>query len=123
MMENGLVAHEVAITQHLKKTKRYDQLPGVTIEESRIPELLQPLIPYARAWGILGDDGLEWAIAHGSRNEMEEVVRVARPLKDAIHQYAYESAGASAIPVPDEVVLFQMFAWSLNRLEVEVHRI
>jgi hypothetical protein len=98
---------------------RYDQLPDVRIDESRIPPPLRSLIPLARAWGIAGDEALERAIRAASRDEIAAVVAASRGMKDAIHGFAYRSPGANATPVPDEVVLFQMFAWSLNRLEVE----
>jgi hypothetical protein len=98
---------------------RYDQLPDVQIDPSRIPPQLQPLLPFARAWGIMGDDALERAVREASRDEILRAVEAARPLRDLIRDFAYRSAGASATPVPDEVVLFQMFAWSLQRLEVE----
>jgi hypothetical protein len=107
-----------------KRTKRneigrYDQLPHVRLDESRIPAPLCPLLPFARPWGILGDDALERAVRVASCDGIVRAVEAARPFKDAIHDFAYRSIGPSATPVPDEVVLFQMFAWSLNRLEVE----
>ena len=100
-------------------TKRYDQFPDVQIDPLRIPPQLQPLLPLARAWGIMGDDALEHAVRAASRDEIVRVVEAAHPVRDLIHDFAHRSAGASATPVPDEVVLFQMFAWSLQRLEVE----
>ena len=98
------------------ETGRYDQLPGVTIDESSIPADLHALLPFARTWGIMGDAALEHAIRKASRDEIAQAVDAASPLIDSIHGFAYCSAGADASPVPDEVVLFQMFAWSLNRL-------
>src|SRR5262245_40276327 len=103
-----------------KEIRRYDKLPDVTIDESRVPAPLRDLLPFARAWGILGDDALDRAIRQASPAEITRAVEAARPLKSAIQKFAYRSAGASATPVPDEVVLFQMFAWSLNRLELEI---
>ena len=67
----------------------------------------------------MGDEALERAVRAASRDEIARAVEAARPLRDLIHDFAYRSAGALATPVPDEVVLFQMFAWSLQRLEVE----
>ena len=99
---------------------RYDQLPGVQIDERRIPASLRPLLPYARAWGILGDGELERAISAATWGDVIEAVEAARPLKEEIFQYAHRSAGAAATTVPDEVVLFQMFEWCLLRLESEV---
>jgi len=100
---------------------RYTNLPGVLIDESRVPASLRPLLPIARDWGNLGDEALERAIGEASRETIAQAVEAALPMKDEIHDFAYRSAGAAATPVPDEVVLFQMFAWSLNRLEVEMH--
>ena len=104
-----------------KEIGRYDKLPNVRIDESLVPAKLRELLPFARAWGILGDDALERAIRQASHDDIKRAVEASKPLKTAIHKFAYQSPGASATPVPDEVVLFQMFAWSLNRLEVEIH--
>jgi hypothetical protein len=98
------------------ETQRYDQLPNVKIDESRIPAPLRPLLPFARAWSISCDDALERAIRVAGHDEIARAVEAGIPMRDAIHDFAYRSAGASAIPVPDEVVLFQMFAASLERL-------
>ena|SRR5688572_27113193 len=103
-----------------QKLRRYGELPGVKLDQSQIPASLCPLLPFAKRWAILSDDGLEQAISEEGYEEIVKAVEAARPLKSAIHEFAYRSAGASATPVPDEVVLFQMFAWSLNRLEIEV---
>lgn len=47
-------------------------------------------------------------------------MEIAWPLRAEIARFAYESQGAKTIPVPDEVVIFQMLGWSLNRLQTEV---
>jgi ParB-like chromosome segregation protein Spo0J len=107
---------------HRTEIGRYDRLPNVRIDEARVPAPLRELLPFARAWGICGEDALERAIRRASREQMLQVVHAARPVKAVLHDFAYESAGASATPVPDEVVLFQMFAWSLQHLEVEVRQ-
>lgn len=100
-------------------SKRYDQLPGVQIDPTRIPSPLQEILPVVRTWAIMGDEALERAIRAAGRDEIVRAVQAVQSLKDAIHDFAYRSGGASATPIPDEVVLFQLFAWSLNRLEVE----
>jgi len=102
-----------------KQIGRYDKLPNVKIDESRVPSKLRDLLPFARQWGILGDDALERAIRQAGRDEIRRAVKAASGLRKEIHAFAYESPGASATPIPDEVVLFQMFACSLRWLEVE----
>jgi hypothetical protein len=103
----------------MPSSKRYDQLPGVQIDPTRIPSPLQEILPVVRKWAIMGDGALEQAIRAANRDEIARAVQSTQSLKDAIHDFAYRSEGALATPIPDEVVLFQMFAWSLNRLEVE----
>jgi hypothetical protein len=100
--------------------KRYVDVPGVKITLANIPVGLQPLLGLAKEWAIVGDDALEEAIRKAGKKRIRACVDAAWPLKDEMFQFAYESNGAKATPVPDEVVVFQMFAWSLNRLEVEV---
>ena len=100
--------------------KRYIDLPGVQLNESDIPSPLLPLLEVAKEWAIVGDNALEKAIQKTEKQKIRTAVNLARPLKDNIEKFAFESNGASATPVPDEVVIFQMFAWSLKRLEVEV---
>ena len=89
--------------------RSYGELPNVKIDESRIPAPLRKLVPLAKVWSISCDDALDRAVRATSRDEITRVVHAALPLRDAIYDFAFESVGASAIPVPDEVVLFQIF--------------
>jgi hypothetical protein len=99
--------------------RRYHELPDVEISETNVPEKLRPLIPFAMQWGIVGDEALERLVRKASPENIARTLAAAMPLKDAISDFAFYSAEAAAIPVPDEVVLFQIFHWSLCRLETE----
>jgi hypothetical protein len=99
--------------------KRYWDLPGVVIDEANVPSKLRVLLPFAQQWSMIGDDALEHALKKYDARMIAETLRTAVPLKDAVASYAFESPGAAAIPVPDEVVLYQMFYWALCRLETE----
>jgi hypothetical protein len=99
--------------------KRYCDLPGVQITPKAIPAPLLPLLEMAKEWAIVGDDALERAVRKAGKEKIRSVVKLATPLKSEIDRFAHESAGAKATPVPDEVVVFQMFGWSLKLLEFE----
>src|SRR3954464_14104128 len=100
--------------------RRYHELPEVEINEGNVPEKLRPLVPFARQWSIIGEEALERAIDQCARENIERTLAAAMPLKDAISDFAFYSPAAAAIPVPDEVVLFQIFHWSLCRLETDL---
>ena len=100
--------------------KRYADLPDVRISESSIPAALLPILGVAKEWAIVGDDALERAIRKAGKEKVSSAVEIAWPLRAEIARFAYESQGAKTIPVPDEVVMFQMLGWSLNRLQTEV---
>src|SRR2546427_173597 len=100
--------------------KRYAELPGVTLRLEKIPRPLVPLLEDAKKWAIVGETGIEKAILKTRLEEMEGILSAALPLRDQIRNFAFESEGASQTPVPDEVVLFQMFSCVLQRIESTV---
>src|SRR5260370_28824129 len=100
--------------------RRYAELPGVKIRTEKIPAALSQIIEDAKAWAIIGETGVEKAIRKIKLEEMEGLLSAALPLKEQIRIFALESEGASQTPVPDEVVLFQVFLWVLQRIESTV---
>ena len=100
--------------------KRYCDLPGVNIRISKIPADLRPVLKVAREWSIVGDNALERAIRKAGKRKICAVVELAWPLENEIFMFALKSKGAKAIPVPHEIVLFQIFSWNLRRLRVEI---
>ena len=99
--------------------KRYCDLPGVNISLEAIPPALRPLLEDAKEWAIVGDNALERAVRKAGKDKIRAVVARSRPLLDKIDRFAHDSAGAKATPIPHEVVVFQIFGWSLKLLEVE----
>jgi hypothetical protein len=59
---------------HRTEIGRYDQLPNVRIDEALVPAPLRELLPFAKAWGICGEDALERAIRRASREQMLELI-------------------------------------------------
>ncbi len=100
--------------------KRYAELPGATIRLKVIPRALLPLLDDAKKWAIVGETGVDGAIRKASIEEMEAVVARAEPLKEELWKFAHESAGSRATPIPDEVVLFQIFRCVLQDLDSTV---
>jgi hypothetical protein len=100
--------------------KRYAELPDVRIRPEAIPRSLAPLLADAKQWAVVGEAGIERAIAKASLEEMAAVVARAEPLKAEAWQFAHESEGSRATPVPDEVVLFQIFLGVLRDLDSTV---
>lgn len=97
--------------------KRYAELPDVTIRLKAIPRALLPLLKDAKRWAIVGETGVERAMRKASIDEMESVVARAEPLKEEIWQFAHESVGSRQTPIPDEVVLFQIFICVLQDID------
>ena len=93
----------------MSSTNRYDQLPNARIDSSRIPAPLQPLLPFARAWGIMGDDALERAVRAVSRDEIARVVEAARPVRDLIFDFAHRSVGVVREEEPLATYLWSSF--------------
>jgi len=116
-MKTGHSARRGHKASHNTTSQRYWEAPGVEIKESCVPCKLRALLPLAQQWSMLGDDSLEEALRKCEPETVARTLRTAMPLKDTIAEFAFDSAGAAAIPVPDEVVLFQIFYWALCRLE------
>ena len=100
--------------------KRYAELPDVKIRVEALPRTLSPLLEDAKKWAIVGETGVDRAIRKASIEEMEAVVARAEPLKEELWKFTHESAGSRATPIPDEVVLFQVFTCVLQDLDSTV---
>jgi len=100
--------------------KRYAELPGVTLRLEEIPRLLVPLLEDAKKWAIVGETGVERAISKASLEEMEAVIARAETLKEEAWKFAHESDGSPQTPIPDEVVLFQIFLSVLRDIDSTV---
>src|SRR5437016_2460173 len=87
-------------------TSRYADIEGVVIDPSKVPEYLRHLIPLAKHWSI-GDDveraDMMWLTPY---EELRAMVLEVRPFRDEIWDWC--SSHHADIPVPDEVVVFDM---------------
>jgi len=97
--------------------KRYAELPDVTLRLEVIPRPLLPLLEDAKKWAIVGETGVERAIKKASLEEMEAVIARAETLEDEAWKFAHESDGSRQTPIPDEVVLFQIFLSVLRSID------
>jgi hypothetical protein len=100
--------------------KRYVDLPGVALNEDRIPTSLRSILKYAREWALVGDSALDRQLSGTPKQKIRASVDAARPLFEQIYAFAFESPDAKAIPIPDEVVIFQMYWTSLQAMEAEI---
>lgn len=87
-------------------TSRYADIEGVSIAAARIPERFCHLIDFAKTWAI-GDDeersNFMWLMPYG---ELKAFVDAVRPVMGEIE--AWCAGHRDEVPVPDEVVLFDM---------------
>lgn len=87
-------------------TSRYSDIPGLVLDESRVPEAFRHLLPLARHWAV-GDDreraNLMWLT---DTEELRRFVDAVWTQFEAIDAWCGSRRGL--VPVPDEVVLFDM---------------
>ena len=95
-------------------------MPGVKLRPEYVPRLLGPLVEDARRWAIVGETGVERAIKKASIEELERVIARAQPLKKEVWKFAHDSEGAHQTPIPDEVVLFQIYLCVLQDIDSTV---
>ncbi len=102
------VAHANHAAEPGKITSRYADAPDVVIDPMKVPEDLRDLLPLAEKWAI-GDD-VERAHFRNSvpATERRELIDMVSPKWDRLEQYCAERR--DEVPVPDEVVLFDMTA-------------
>ncbi|MDQ7781672.1 MAG: hypothetical protein RDU20_02255 [Desulfomonilaceae bacterium] len=108
------VAHKALSAGPGDITSRYAEAPDVVIDPMKVPEDLRDLVPLAKKWAI-GDD-VERAHFRDSvpATERRELIDMVSPKWDRLEQYC--AAGRNEVPVPDEVVLFDMMAEAASEI-------
>ena len=89
-------------------TSRYADEPGVTVDESYVPEAFRPLLPFARIWSIGDDVERHEFMESTARETLKEMVDAVYPHFDALAEWSL--AETQKVPVRDEVVLLDMLA-------------
>ena len=102
-------------------TTRYADSEGVEIDEVKVPESLRPLIPFAKKWAISDDSERTTFQENIGFEEKKKFVDLVWPLMDEIE--AYCSQLENEVPVPDEVVLFQMMMEATTEVYYEVYSV
>ncbi len=92
----------------MKITSRYSDIPEVTIDESKIPAEVLPLLPLAKEWSIGDDAELAAYIAEASEEKRRQFFEAFRPHFTALAKW--HQGLARLVPQPDELVLFDMAA-------------
>lgn len=95
----------------MKITSRYIDIPGVVINNNKIPENLRGLLPLAKKWAIGDDAERENFIKKATIEEKKHFVEKILPKIDEINEWCDKLRALT--PVPDEGVLFDdmMEAW------------
>lgn len=96
-------------------TSRYSDMDGVVIDSLNVPERIRHLIPLARHWSVGDDSERGDLMLLTPAEELKALVVAVRPYQDEIRQWC--SAHHADVPVPDEVVLFDMLSQAAAEAE------
>jgi hypothetical protein len=100
-------------------TCRYAENKNVSLDINKIPEKLRELFPLAKEWAIGDDLEREAYMASVPLQQKKEFVDAVMPKMEELE--AYHQKHQNDIPVPDEVVLFDMMAEAASELYCEVY--
>ncbi len=100
-------------------TSRYAEADGVSIDPNRIPEHLRHLLDYARVWAIGDDVERDHFMRSVPLAEKQAFVDAVDPLQDELAKWS--AAHRHDVPVPDEVVLYDMMAEAAAEAVAEVY--
>ena len=98
------------------KTAAYVNQPGFSAKTDGLPENLKHLLPLAEAWAFVGETATFQKIDHASIEELTDFVNRFRGSLPAIQSLCFGPAG-NQIPVPDEVVVFQIALTTFQEAE------
>ncbi len=87
---------------------RYSDIPGLVIDESKIPREIRSLLPLAVKWNITDYLELEAYIHAAPEHERRHFVESFAPHLDSIAAWVEQSA--HLMPLPDEVAVFDVAA-------------
>jgi len=100
-------------------TSRYAEADGVSIDPNRIPEHLRHLLVYAKTWAIGDDVERDHFMRSVPLAEKKAFVDAVDPLQDELAKWSAEHR--HDVPVPDEVVLYDMMAEAAAEAVAEVY--
>jgi hypothetical protein len=87
-------------------TSRYADVPGVFVDVANIPEGLRELLSLAKYWAIGDDEERLNLMLLAPAEDLRAFAQAVAPLREEI--WAWCRAHDSDIPVPDEVVMYDM---------------
>jgi hypothetical protein len=101
-----MASAEYIIIMPAYQPTRYCDLPNVKIDRARLPRRLQPIYRTACKWGIISDEeSYKWIAACEVQELKKFLIELERVLPD-VEAYIFDVP--QPVPVPHEVVLFQM---------------
>jgi len=113
-------AAEVApAVEPIEITSRYAEADGVSIDPNRIPAHLRHLLDYARTWAIGDDVERDHFMRSVPPAEKKAFVDAVDPLQDELAKWSAEHR--HDVPVPDEVVLYDMMAEAAAEAVAELY--
>ncbi len=102
------------------KSKRYSELPGVTISEDDLPPSLRHLLGDFKSWSFMSEMEIEKQLAKLSDSELKALMDRWSPHVDEIERFAL--AHKDDVPVPDAAAMVQVFTNTMRNVEAE-HRL
>ena len=100
-------------------TSRYADIPEVSIDPEKLPKSLRELLPFAKEWAISDDLERDRFAQSKSPEEKRVFINAVWPRMPQIESYCSEYR--DEVPVPDEVVLFDMLMEAAAEVHLEVH--
>ncbi len=98
-------------------TSRYAESHGVKIDPQKIPDKLRVLIPLARRWAIGDDVERSNYLKVVSIEDKKLFIEKVKPLFNVIEEYCNKNR--NQVPIPDEVVLFNMMSETYTEVSSE----
>ena len=86
---------------------KYAENPRVKIANEKVPLVLRRLVPLARKWGIVGETDALRQVDQATEEELREFVEAFHHSRKEIQAFC-SGPESERIPVPDEVVMFQL---------------
>jgi hypothetical protein len=90
----------------MKKSSLYSKLSGVVIKSEKVPKALVNLIPFAEKWSFTNEAEMQRVLERSTTDEIKAFVQACEKSLSALDKYCFKKR--HPIPIPDEIVLFQI---------------
>lgn len=90
----------------MKNFSRYSKLTGVVIKSEKVPKALVNLISFAKIWSFTNEAEMQRALERSTTDEIQAFVQACEDNLPALNNYCLKKH--HPIPIPDEIVMFQI---------------